>query len=237
EQTKERVVLSTHTTLLQVLLFSNAIRELKEVFPLIVNVQILKSKKNYIDIKRFYNFLKNKRNDTYPLIIFKAKLIVWLTETNTGLFSDLNIEPNMEQYLFDIQTLKSSNPYSYYYFSFNKAYSADVVLINHALLIADINTDGLLVPPYKKLIVDEAHQFKNLIFENKKLLLSNVNFYPFLKYLLKKTELYELKLLQQELYNLINRLYKNSKNEYESRQTYLYSSKNQSNDINHKVLE
>ena len=39
------------------------------------------------------------------------------------------------------------------------------MLINHALLIADINTDGLLVPPYKKLIVDEAHQFKNLIIE------------------------------------------------------------------------
>src|SRR5699024_6701511 len=73
--------------------------------------------------------------------------------------------------------------------------------------------------------------------ENKNLLLSNVNFYPFLKYLLKKTELYELKLLQQELFELLNRLYKYSENEYESRQTYLYSSKNQSNDINDKVLE
>src|SRR5699024_10764007 len=53
----------------------------------------------------------------------------------------------------------------------------------------------------------------------------------------KKTELYELKLLQQELFELLNRLYKYSENEYESRQTYLYSSKNQSNDINDKVLE
>src|SRR5699024_8384936 len=48
---------------------------------------------------------------------------------------------------------------------------------------------------------------------------------------------YELKLLQQELFELLNRLYKYSENEYESRQTYLYSSKNQSNDINDKVLE
>src|SRR5699024_262763 len=93
------------------------------------NVQILQGKKNYIDIKRFYNFLKNKRNDTYPLIIFKAKLIVWLTETNNGLFSDLNIESNMEQYLFDIQTLKSSNPYLYYYFFFVNTYSYIIVLI------------------------------------------------------------------------------------------------------------
>src|SRR5699024_8782283 len=159
------------------------------------NVQILQGKKNYIDIKRFYNFLKNKRNDTYPLIIFKAKLIVWLTETNTGLFSDLNIESNIEQYLFDIQTLINSNKYSFCYFLFIYAYLADVVLINHVLLIDDINTDGLLVPTYNKLIVDEAHQFKNLIIVNKNLLLSNVNFYPFFKYLLKKTELYELKLL------------------------------------------
>src|SRR5699024_12730731 len=101
-------------------------------------------------------------------------------------------------------------------------------VIYNALLIAYIHKVCLLVTSYKKLIVYEVHQFKKLIIENKNLLLSNVNFYPFLKYLLKKTELYELKLLQQELFELLNRLYKYSENEYESRQTYLYSSKNQS---------
>src|SRR5699024_3782360 len=80
-------------------------------------------------------------------------------------------------------------------------------------------------------------QFKNLIIENKNSLLSNVHFYPFLKYLLKKTERHELQLLQQEVYELLNRLYKYPENEYASRQTYIYSSKTQSNDINDKVLE
>src|SRR5699024_12828126 len=100
-------------TQLQSQLFWNDILKLKEVFPFKFNVQILQGKKNYIDIKRFYNFLKNKRNDTYPLIIFKAKLIVWLTETNTDLFSDLNIEFNIEQTLFVIYKSNRINTYLY----------------------------------------------------------------------------------------------------------------------------
>src|SRR5699024_12844116 len=78
-QTKERVVLSTHTTQLQSRLFWNDILKLKEVFPFKFNVQILQGKKNYIDIKRFYNLLKNKRNDNYQLIIFKDKLFLLIS--------------------------------------------------------------------------------------------------------------------------------------------------------------
>src|SRR5699024_4718885 len=89
-QNHERIVISTHTTHLQSQLMLHEIAKLNLILPFEFNVQILKGKKNYIDVKRFYRFLKNKQNDAYPLIIFKAKLIVWLTETNTGLFSDLN---------------------------------------------------------------------------------------------------------------------------------------------------
>lgn len=236
-QNHERIVISTHTTHLQSQLMLHEIAKLNLILPFELNVQILKGKKNYIDVKRFYRFLKNKRNDAYPLIIFKAKLIVWLTETNTGLFSDLNIEVNMEQYLFDVQTLERESPSSFYYFAFKKSFSADLVLINHALLIADMNSNNLLIPSYNKIIVDEAQQFKNLVVENKNILLSSVNFSPFLKYLIKKTEFYELRLLKQELINLINNLYKYSDTENEAEQTYLFSSKTHSFDVQNIILE
>ena len=181
----ERIVISTHTTHLQSQLMLHDMAKLKLILPFKFNVQILKGKKNYIDVKRFYRFLKNKRNDAYPLIIFKAKLIVWLTETNTGLFSDLNIEVNMEQYLFDVQTLERESPSSYYNFAFKKSFSADLVLVNHALLITDMNSNNLLIPSYNKIIIDEAQQFKKLVVENKNILLSSESFSPFLKYLIK----------------------------------------------------
>src|SRR5699024_11478553 len=73
-QTKERVVLSTHTTQLQSLLFWNDILKLKKVFPFKFNVQILQGKNNYIHIKRFYIFLINYINDNYTLLIFKYTL-------------------------------------------------------------------------------------------------------------------------------------------------------------------
>src|SRR5699024_11969189 len=80
-------------------------------------------------------------------------------------------------------------------------------------------------------------QFKNLVVENKNILLSSVNFSPFLKYLIKKTEFYELRLLKQELINLINNLYKYSDTENEAEQTYLFASKTHSFDVQNIIIE
>src|SRR5699024_12555481 len=51
-QTKERVVLSTHTTQLQTQLLCNDILKLKEVSPFKSNVQLLQAKTNAMNIKR-----------------------------------------------------------------------------------------------------------------------------------------------------------------------------------------
>src|SRR5699024_12739017 len=69
------------------------------------------------------------------------------------------------------------------------------------------------------------------------ILLSSVNFSPFLKYLIKKAEYYELRLLKQELINLINNLYKYSDTENEAEQTYLFASKTHSFDVQNIILE
>lgn len=233
----ERLVISTHTTQLQTQLMLQDIQKLKKVLPFDFNVQVLKGKKNYLDLKRFYNFLQNKRNDTYPLIILKAKIIVWLTETNTGMFSDLNIEPNMEQYLFEIETLKRDSKQSYYYFALKKAATSDIVLVNHALLLADLNNNELLIPHYNKIIIDEAHRFKNLMIENKNLLLSSKNIIPFLNYLIRSTEFYELQLLQKELVIMVKKLLFYSEIESEPDHTFIFSSAKQSSEVTNDLIE
>lgn len=236
-QTNERVVISTYTTHLQSQLMYQEIETLKEILPFSFNVQILKGRKHYLDLKRFYRFLKNKRNDTYPLVILKAKIIVWITETETGQFSDLNIEPNMEKYLFEIETLNKENPNSYYYFAYHKSSTADLILINHALLIADLNSNQKLIPDFKNLIIDEAHQFKNLIIEQENLLLSSNDFIPFIKYLISLTDYEEVKMLLNELISVSENLFNYAQLEKKEENKYLFTSNSQTIEVKHQINE
>ena len=40
-----------------------------------------------------------------------------------------------------------------------KMEKADIIVVNHALLLSDILVDNSILPEYKNLIVDEAHSF------------------------------------------------------------------------------
>lgn len=230
-QTNERVVISTYTTHLQAQLMYQDIKTLKKIMPFSFNVLILKGRKHYLDLKRFYRFLKNKRNDTYPLVILKAKIIVWLTETETGQFSNLNIEANMEKYLIEIATLNKENPYSYYYFAYRKSSTADIILINHALLIADLKSNQTLIPEFNNLIVDEAHQFKNLIIEQENLLLASNDFIPFIKYLISWTDYEEVKMILKEMISVIEKLFSYAQLEKKEASISLFSSDSQTSEV------
>ena len=41
-----------------------------------------------------------------------------------------------------------------------QAESAHIVVVNHALLLSDLGTDGGVLPPYQHLIIDEAHHLE-----------------------------------------------------------------------------
>lgn len=47
----------------------------------------------------------------------------------------------------------------FYYHARRRAEDAHLLVVNHALLVADLVTGGHLLPPYSHLIVDEAHRF------------------------------------------------------------------------------
>ena len=49
----------------------------------------------------------------------------------------------------------------FYLEAHRKARSAHLLVVNHALLLADVEAGGQVLPAYDNLIVDEAHHLEN----------------------------------------------------------------------------
>ncbi len=50
-----------------------------------------------------------------------------------------------------------------YYRARRDAERAHLLIVNHALLISDMTAESNLLPPFKRLIIDEAHQFEDAL--------------------------------------------------------------------------
>src|SRR5699024_4265987 len=98
---------------------------------------------------------------------FKAMILVWITETDTGDLNELNLPEGTVDYVKNMSAVKekSNSPwaqYSYYKNAFKKAENAHIVIVNHSLLSADLHLQNNLIPPYDKIIIDEAHNFTDV---------------------------------------------------------------------------
>src|SRR5699024_1083246 len=62
-----------------------------------------------------------------------------------------------------METKRSTSPWlnwSYYKKAFDNAKDAHILIVNHALLSADLYLDHERLPHYDKAIIDEAHNFE-----------------------------------------------------------------------------
>lgn len=167
----ERVFISTHTTQLQSQLIENEITLVRKLIPFHFNAVILKGKSHYISLERFSQELQSTENDNYDIALTKAKILVWLTETNTGDINEIQLPSSGYFYFKKISALSEdvNNPSSpwfkfcYYQKAKRNAQQADIVIVNHALLCTDILNDYTLLPSYQKVIIDEAHHLEGTI--------------------------------------------------------------------------
>lgn len=133
------------------------------------NVYILKESKNYLSLDFLEYFFKNlKINNTYYMLYFK--LLVWITETKTGSFDELNIDKNEKNILLPLLNKKFSNKNNYYNRkALNNAIKSGFIVTNYQNLFKIVNSNIFL--DYK------------LIFENEEILnfqiknLNNTEFY------------------------------------------------------------
>ena len=162
-----RVVVSTYTKALQQQLVGKDLPFLKNVlgdfrFALCVGGE------NYLCLRRFDHL---RMGDLYEQSELDGlnRIFAWSTKTLIGLKSELDFEPSVGLWSkacrqADLCFGKDCGFYRDCYFQKARAYEqqAQVLVANHHLFFADMATNGNVLPSYKAVVFDEAHQVEDV---------------------------------------------------------------------------
>ena len=162
----ERVVVSTNTHTLQEQLMNKDLPGLSDWLPWGFKACLLKGRSNYVSLRRWRRYLVQPCADADELR-FKLKVLVWLHTTESGDRSELRLHGRDEV----LWTHIASDPLDcigvhctaedcYVHRARAEADAADLVVVNHALLLADAEVGGGLLPEFDHLVVDEAHHLE-----------------------------------------------------------------------------
>ena len=169
-QNNARVVISTNTINLQDQLIHKDIPDLREAMKVDFQAAVLKGRSNYLCPRRLENF-RRRGPETAEEVRILAKIMVWLLDSASGDRAELNLNGAPER---DVWTRISAEDEACtqetcmqrtggtcpFYRARQAAHSAHLVVVNHALLLADVATGNRVLPEYDYLIVDEAHHLE-----------------------------------------------------------------------------
>jgi ATP-dependent DNA helicase DinG len=168
-QNGERVVISTNTINLQEQLYHKDIPDLQAILPLDFKAAVLKGRSNYLCPHRFDLFRRRNLNKDELRVL--AKILVWLPNTMTGDQSELFLPTPKERGIWqevcansDIcspQRCQQEN--CFLQRARQAAESAHIIIVNHALLLADVAVENRVLPDYRYLVIDEAHHLENSV--------------------------------------------------------------------------
>lgn len=168
---KERVVISTNTIALQDQLIQKDLPDLIEATGMEVEAAVLKGRGNYLCPRRF-NAMRRRRPENLDELRVMGKLLVWLQSSQSGDRSELNLNGVPERLIWSRisaedegckleMCLKRTGGRCPFYKARMAAESAHILVVNHALLLADAAADNRVLPTYNYLIVDEAHHIES----------------------------------------------------------------------------
>ncbi len=169
-QNGTRVVISTNTINLQDQLINKDIPDLSSALGINLRAAVLKGRSNYLCPRRFENLRKRgpENNDEMRVL---AKVLVWLQNSHSGDRVELNLNGPAERDVWQRicaedegctteNCIRRTGGICPFHRSHLAAQNAHLLIVNHALLLADISTDNRVLPEYKHLIIDEAHHLE-----------------------------------------------------------------------------
>ena len=165
---KNPAVIATPTLVLQQQLLTDIERVNQNLAKKIIPA-VLKSPHHYLDLAKFARSLSEE--GTKQTAFYKMLLLVWLTETTTGDFSELNLLRISDGYFQDISCQlgkrRKNNPFAqvdFYYWVKKRALVANILITNHAFLLQEDVREDFQLPKASFLIIDEAHHLpENLL--------------------------------------------------------------------------
>ncbi len=168
-QNRQRVVISTNTINLQEQLAQKDLPELAEAL-YEFRYQVLKGRSHYL-CRRQFETLRRRGPATEDEMRVLAKTILWLPNTLDGDGDALFLPTSGERGVWHTISAASEGcdpercPFHqgdgcFFYRARAKAESAHLLVVNHALLLADIAAQNRVLPEHDLLIVDEAHHLE-----------------------------------------------------------------------------
>jgi DNA polymerase-3 subunit epsilon/ATP-dependent DNA helicase DinG len=166
-----RVVISTNTITLQDQLIKKDIPDLAAALGTEVRATVVKGRNNYLCPRRFDGMRKNGPESADELRVL-AKVLVWLQQGGKGDRSEINLNGPAERDVWNSLSaedegckgevcLARTGGACPFYRTRIAAQSAHILVVNHALLLADVITGSRVLPDYQYLIVDEAHHLES----------------------------------------------------------------------------
>ncbi len=174
-QNGERVVISTNTLNLQDQLVRKDIPDLQAALDLDFRVAVLKGRSHYLCPRRLETLRRHGPKTADELRVL-AKVLLWLHETQgqtdaAGLpLAEISMGPHEQAVWLRVSAedegctgdMCQSKMHGVcpFHRARKAAQAAHVVIVNHALLLADIASENRVIPEYKYLVVDEAHHLE-----------------------------------------------------------------------------
>ncbi|MCC6612734.1 MAG: DEAD/DEAH box helicase [Anaerolineae bacterium] len=165
----KRVVISTSTIALQEQLIAHDLPLMRETLGADVRAAVLKGRGNYLCPRRLATLRARGPSSPDELRVL-ARLLVWQLETDSGDKQELSLRGNMEHTIWTrlsaedehctTDTCASIGGICPFYRARIAAEAANVLIVNHALLVADAQSDRPVLPEFDAVIIDEAQHLE-----------------------------------------------------------------------------
>jgi ATP-dependent DNA helicase DinG len=164
------LVISTVSLLLQEQILSHDLPLINRLLDQPLQAVVMKSSRHYLDLERFYqSFEKETAQKQYTF--YQMSVLVWLTQTETGDFDELNMTSLKHPFWQEVShlgvhTLNPSSPFyqaDFIHHRQKKLAQSNLVITNHAYLAQEDQRKIPQLPNSSYLIIDEAHHLNRVL--------------------------------------------------------------------------
>lgn len=164
---ERRVVISTNTINLQDQLIDKDIPALQKALHLDLRSAIRKGRSNYICTRLFQQMRRTGPGNADEMALY-ARILLWLPHSQTGDVGEIALRTPGERQAWS--KINSENPTCTpdqcaaencpLHIARRRSEMAHLVVVNHSLLLADLRSEGKVLPDFQDLIIDEAHHLE-----------------------------------------------------------------------------
>jgi ATP-dependent DNA helicase DinG len=170
----ERVVVSTDTIALQDQLVSKDIPTLQQALGVNLNAAVLKGRSNYL-CPMLLEGMKRRGPTNIEELRVLAKIMVWQLSSDSGDKTEISLRGPAENSIWyrlssaEGEGCRGNNcqdGLGYdcpFYRAYKKAEAAHILIVNHALLVADAKADNRVLPEYQYIVIDEGHHLEEAV--------------------------------------------------------------------------